>query len=385
MKPTIRRTSAAIAAIVAGGVSSVFLGASPASAATPACGATGSLISGGICEQTFTSGTSTFTPTATMTKLEVLLVGAGGNGADQPVTSVGYAAAGGGGEVKVVDFSGTTSPMTVKVAAPGASGTVSDGITTATVGNGSDASPGSTVTSTPAVGGASGNGNAGATGSIVGGGGAGGIASSANGGAGIVVSSLAAASSLFSGDTDCYGGGGAAGRAANGGTGAIRGLATCGGGGPSDATSTALTAPLANSGGGGGGIDVTQTLTLRQGADGVVVIRWNAATVTLTFDANGHGTTPAAQTIIAGTMATKPADPTATGFQFGGWFTDPGLTIPADFSAAVTSSTTYFAKWTPALAATGIDINPAVVPLSVGALVVGAGILVLAARRRRTN
>jgi uncharacterized repeat protein (TIGR02543 family) len=299
---------------------------------------------------------------------------------------VGYAAAGGGGEVKIVDFSGSTSPMTVTVATPGTSGSVSDGITTATVGNGADAFPGG---GTPAVGGSSGNGNTGGTTATgtgnAGGGGAGGATVSANGGAGVIVSSLVTASSLFTGDANCYGGGGAAGLAANGGTPAIVGLATCGGGGPSDSTSTALTAPAVNSGGGGGGIDVTQALALRQGADGVVVVRWNAATVTLTFNANGHGTAPAAQTIVAGTTATKPADPTATGFQFGGWFTDPGLTTPADFSAAVTGSTTYFAKWTPALAATGIDVNPAVVGLSAGALVVGAGLLVLTARRRRES
>jgi uncharacterized repeat protein (TIGR02543 family) len=383
MKPTIRTTSAAIAAVVAGGISSVFLGAAPADAATPACGATGALISAGICEQTFTSGTSTFTPTAAMTKLEVLLVGAGGNGADQPVTSVGYAAAGGGGEVKVVDFSGTTSPMTVTVPTPGTPALVTDGITTATVGNGGDAFPGGAG---PATGGASGNGNLGATSfagsGTGGGGGAGGATTTANGGAGVMVSSLVTASSLFIADSTCYGGGGASGLA---GSPAVQGIATCGGGGPSDATSTALTAALANSGGGGGGIDVTQPLALRQGADGIVVIRWNAATVTLTFDANGHGTAPATQSIVAGSTATKPADPTATGFQFDGWFTDPGLTTPADFSAPIVAPTTFFAKWTPVLAPTGVEVSPAVVPLSAGALIIGAGLLVLSVRRRRAD
>lgn len=383
MKTTTRTTSAAIAAVVAGGISSVFLGAAPATAATPACGATGALIAGNICEQTFTSGTSTFTPTASMTKLEVLLVGAGGTGADQPVTSSGYAAAGGGGDVKVVDFSGTTSAMTVTVSTPGTSGTVTDGTTTATVASGGDGTPGGS--GTPSQGGTSGNGKTGALGIANtgngGGGGAGAATSGPNGGAGVIVNSLVTASSLFTGDTNCYGGGGAAGVTTV--TPAIQGVATCGGGAPSDATVTALTAPVANSGGGGGGIDTTQPLAVRQGADGVVVIRWNAVTVPLTFDANGHGTAPATETVPAGTAPTKPADPTAEGFAFGGWFTDSALTTPADFSAPLTAPTTFFAKWTPVLSATGVEVSPALIGLSAGALLVGATLIALARFRRR--
>ena len=382
MKPTVRSTSAAIAAIAAAGVSSVFLGASPAQAATEACGATGALISAGVCEQTFTSGTSTFTPTPAMTKLEVLLVGAGGAGADQPVATSGYAAAGGGGQVTVVDFSGSTSPITVTVPAPGTLGSVTDGTTTANVANGFDGAAG-VKGSFFSSGGNSGTGKAGATSGASGGGGASAASTTANGGAGVVVSSLVTPASLFGTDANCYGGGGAAG------DGSLApptvGTASCGGGAPSDATATGLVAPTANSGGGGGGLDITQPLALRQGASGLVVIRWSAATVTLSFDSNGHGTAPAPQSIVAGSTATKPADPTAGGFKFGGWFTDAALTSPADFSAPVTASTTYFAKWSPVLAATGVEVAPGVVPLTVGALIAGAGLIALGARRRRAS
>jgi uncharacterized repeat protein (TIGR02543 family) len=260
---------------------------------------------------------------------------------------------------------------------------VTNGITTANAGNGQDGTAG-VKGNGPGTGGTSGNGNLGETDNAPsGGGGAGSASTSADGGAGVIVNTLVSGSSLFAADTVCYGGGGA------GGDGSITptevGTATCGGGAPSSAAATALVAPRANSGGGGGSLDVTQPLALRQGADGFVAIRWNAAVVTLSFDANGHGTAPAPQSIVAGATATKPTDPTADSFKFGGWFTDASLTTPADFTAPVTGSTTYFAKWSPVLAATGVDVPPTVVPISIGAVLVGAGFLMLASRRRRAH
>ncbi len=70
------------------------------------------------------------------------------------------------------------------------------------------------------------------------------------------------------------------------------------------------------------------------------------ATHTVTFDANGHGTAPAAQKVGEGSKVTKPADPTASGWTFGGWFTDKACTEAYDFSKPVTSDLTLYAKWT---------------------------------------
>ena len=69
-------------------------------------------------------------------------------------------------------------------------------------------------------------------------------------------------------------------------------------------------------------------------------------TYTVTFDANCHGTAPAAQTVLSGTTATKPADPTASGWSFGGWYKEAACTNAFDFATPITSDITLFAKWT---------------------------------------
>ena len=69
-------------------------------------------------------------------------------------------------------------------------------------------------------------------------------------------------------------------------------------------------------------------------------------TYTVSFDANGHGTAPAAQSIESGKTAAKPADPTATGWKFGGWYQDATCNIAFDFATPITANITLYAKWT---------------------------------------
>ena len=69
-------------------------------------------------------------------------------------------------------------------------------------------------------------------------------------------------------------------------------------------------------------------------------------TYTVTFDANGHGTAPTAQSVESGKTATKPADPTETGWTFGGWYTEAACTNAFDFSTPITGAITLYAKWT---------------------------------------
>lgn len=69
-------------------------------------------------------------------------------------------------------------------------------------------------------------------------------------------------------------------------------------------------------------------------------------TYTVTFDANGHGTAPAAQTVEHGKTVTKPANPTARGWTFGGWYTEAACTNAFDFSTAITDNITLYTKWT---------------------------------------
>ena len=70
-----------------------------------------------------------------------------------------------------------------------------------------------------------------------------------------------------------------------------------------------------------------------------------SANKTVTFDSNG-GSTVAAQTVTYGSKATKPADPTKSGYTFGGWYTNSACTTAYDFNTAVTADITLYAKWT---------------------------------------
>ena len=72
-------------------------------------------------------------------------------------------------------------------------------------------------------------------------------------------------------------------------------------------------------------------------------------TYTVTFDLNGiTGTAPTAQKIKDGEKVTKPTDPTADGYTFGGWYKEATCTNAWDFANdTVTANTTLYAKWKP--------------------------------------
>lgn len=67
--------------------------------------------------------------------------------------------------------------------------------------------------------------------------------------------------------------------------------------------------------------------------------------VTLTFDHAGV-TANTTQSVGYNLVPTQPADPTVTGYRFDGWFTDTTYTTAFNFSTAMTSDKTAFAKWT---------------------------------------
>lgn len=62
------------------------------------------------------------------------------------------------------------------------------------------------------------------------------------------------------------------------------------------------------------------------------------------FELNGHGT-PIASEEPENNIAAQPANPTESGWTFGGWYADTALTIPFDFDN-VTDICTAYAKWT---------------------------------------
>ena len=71
-----------------------------------------------------------------------------------------------------------------------------------------------------------------------------------------------------------------------------------------------------------------------------------SSNVTVTFNANGHGTAPDSQTFASGGKASEPTAPTATGWTFGGWYEEQACTNAWNFNTAITSNKTLYAKWT---------------------------------------
>ena len=73
-------------------------------------------------------------------------------------------------------------------------------------------------------------------------------------------------------------------------------------------------------------------------------IHWRCA---VTFDTNGHGSAPAAQTNLWSNeaKATEPAQPTAEGWTFTGWYTDAACTNKWNFDDIVPGDMTLYAKW----------------------------------------
>lgn len=69
-------------------------------------------------------------------------------------------------------------------------------------------------------------------------------------------------------------------------------------------------------------------------------------TYTVTFNVQGHGTAPSSQTIVSGYTVSQPTTPTATGYRFDGWYKESSCINKYNFSSAVTSNLTLYAKWT---------------------------------------
>ena len=345
---SIAKKSLAIASAVGvGGISSLLFGAAPASATTT-CSHGGTLVSGNICEVTFTSN-GTFTSTSSMTHLQVLLVGGGGDG--------GYSGGGGGGDVKVINFDHVTSgKFTVVVGSSDDASTVTKSKVTASANGGGDATNGNQTGSGPATPGDSGRGGSGTAGwdenGIAGGGGGAydSPTSQDNGGAGLAPAAVGQTTikdhgvgpsiNLFGNDLSCYGGGGAVGDGTTNGIPGCNAAYVLSGGTISEAT--------ANHGGGGASVIATPTGSdLDFGADGVVVIRWNAKpTVKLEFNDGSHGHTPATIHLLSGDIPIQPANPVVKGYAFVGWYTNSTHTKPANFTLPVTKTETFYGKFT---------------------------------------
>ena len=78
--------------------------------------------------------------------------------------------------------------------------------------------------------------------------------------------------------------------------------------------------------------------------DTTVYAKWVKKPI-VSFNTNGHGTAPASQTVELNGKAAKPADPTAEGYVFRGWYTTAACTTEFDFNTPITADTTLYAKW----------------------------------------
>ena len=87
-------------------------------------------------------------------------------------------------------------------------------------------------------------------------------------------------------------------------------------------------------------------------------------TYTVSYNMNGHGEAIADVTNVTALPSTLPT-PEATGYIFGGWYTDSGLNNAATAGASISADTELFAKWTEKAAAT-VSINPASGNVTVG-------------------
>ena len=89
--------------------------------------------------------------------------------------------------------------------------------------------------------------------------------------------------------------------------------------------------------------------TVRQGF--TLYAKWtkkDANAFTVSFDMQQHGEQIPAQSVPVEGKAEKPADPTAEGYSFGGWYTSPACKAEElyDFTTPVTADITLYAKWT---------------------------------------
>ena len=92
------------------------------------------------------------------------------------------------------------------------------------------------------------------------------------------------------------------------------------------------------------GLTEAFTFPVELKADTTVYAKWEAQPRKLTFNSNG-GSVVASSTVPYGTIVVKPTDPTREGYVFAGWFDEPALTTPHDFTVGLTSDLTVYAKW----------------------------------------
>ena len=78
--------------------------------------------------------------------------------------------------------------------------------------------------------------------------------------------------------------------------------------------------------------------------DETIYALWAVHYYTVRFETDGGSAVPA-QSVAHGRTAFEPDDPYKNGSSFEGWYADPDLTRPFDFSTPITQDTVLYAKW----------------------------------------
>ncbi|MEK0315016.1 S-layer homology domain-containing protein [Cohnella sp. 56] len=96
----------------------------------------------------------------------------------------------------------------------------------------------------------------------------------------------------------------------------------------------------------GGGTSYAAGSTYIMGTSNVTLYAmWTIDTYTVSFNSNG-GSAVGSQSVNYNLLVTKPADPTRSGYTFGGWYSDGGWTAQFNFATPITANTILYAKWT---------------------------------------
>ena len=85
--------------------------------------------------------------------------------------------------------------------------------------------------------------------------------------------------------------------------------------------------------------------TLRTAEEITLYAVWEIQTFTVDFIDSLNFTLLGSQTVNYDTSASRPADPSKTGYEFKGWYTDSTCTTEFDFETKITAYTAVYAKW----------------------------------------
>ena len=90
---------------------------------------------------------------------------------------------------------------------------------------------------------------------------------------------------------------------------------------------------------------LTENYSISRKGSGGVAVRPTYYTVSFDLNYTGATNTISAQSIERNATATKPSDPTRSGYTFGGWYMDSTVQNPFDFNTGISSDITLYARW----------------------------------------